>query len=59
MRPRYRIPNNKKYFHTAPKIDKRDMTILKRKIESINRKKDKNEIEGNIHKKPRFKRTYL
>ena len=59
MRPRYRIPNNKQYFHTTPKIDKRDMTILKRKIESINRKKDKNEIEVKIHKKPKIKRTFL
>lgn len=59
MRPRYRIPNNKQYFHTVRKIDKRDMTILKRKIETITRKKDKKEIEGNINKKPRFKNTFL
>jgi len=48
MRPRYRVPKNKRYFHTVPKIDKRDMTILKRKIEIITRKKEKKEVEGDI-----------
>lgn len=43
MRPRYRFPLNRRYFHTKPKIDKRDMTILKRKIEVIKQKKHKKE----------------
>ncbi len=59
MRPRYRIPNNKQYFHKVPKIDKRDMTILKRKIEIIARKNEKKEIEGNPHKKPKFNKSFL
>jgi hypothetical protein len=45
MRPRYRSPRNRRYFHTKPKIDKRDMSILKRKIESIEQKKDKKNIK--------------
>ena len=45
MRPRYRSPRNRRYFHTKPKIDKRDMSILKRKIESIEQKKGKKDIK--------------
>ncbi len=45
MRPRYRPPRNRRYFHTRPKIDKRDMSILKRKIGSIEQKKDKKDIK--------------
>ena len=45
MRPRYRPPRNRRYFHTKPKIDKRDMSILKRKIESIEQKKSKKDIK--------------
>jgi len=59
MRPRYRIPNNKQYFHKVQKIDKRDMTILKRKIEIITRKNEKKEIEGSTHKKPKFNKSFL
>ena len=59
MRPRYKTPNNKQYFHKVQKIDNRDMTILKRKIEIINRKNEKKEIEGNIHKKPKFNKSFL
>jgi len=43
MRPRYRPPRNKRYFHTKPKIDNRDMAILKRKIEVIKQKNNKKE----------------
>lgn len=45
MRPRYRPPINKKYFHTKPIIDNRDMTILKRKIEIIKQKKNHKELD--------------
>jgi len=41
MKPRYRTPQNKRYFHTKPKMDKRDMAILKKKIELIHQKKNK------------------
>ncbi len=45
MRSRYRPPIKRRYFHTKPRIDKRDMTVLKRKIEVIKQKKGKKEIE--------------
>ena len=45
MKPTYKPPLNRRYFHTKPKIDKRDIAILKRKIEHINQKKDKKELE--------------
>lgn len=38
MRPRYKTPNNKKYFHTNPKIDKKDVTFTKRKNEIVREK---------------------
>ncbi len=59
MRPRYKTPNNKQYFHKVQKIDKRDMTILKRKIEIITRRNEKKEIEENTHKKPKFNKSFL
>lgn len=45
MRPRYKLPLNKKYFHTKRKIDKKDMIFLKNKIEIIKQKKIKKELE--------------
>ena len=45
MRPRYKPPLKRRYFHTKPKIDNRDMTILKRKIQVIKQKKNKKEPE--------------
>jgi hypothetical protein len=48
MRSRYRPPLNKQYFHTKPRIDKRDMVILKRKIEIIKKKNNKKELEEHI-----------
>lgn len=45
MRPRYKHPYNKRYFHTKPRIDNRDMAILKRKIEDIKHKNNKRELE--------------
>ena len=38
MRPRARRPINRRYFHKKPKIDKRDMAILKKKIGDLNLK---------------------
>ena len=39
MRPHYQPPRDKQYFHTKPKIDKRDMAALKKKASLIQRKK--------------------
>lgn len=39
MRSAYQPPCNKKYFHTKPKMDKRDMESLKKKVQLIQRKK--------------------
>lgn len=39
MRPHYQQPRDKQYFHTKPKMDKRDMAVLKKKIQLIQQKK--------------------
>jgi hypothetical protein len=48
MRPHYQPPRDKQYFHTKPKIDKRDMAALKKKILLIERKKKKIKYEERI-----------
>jgi len=40
MRSSYQPPRNKQYFHTKPKMDKRDMATLKKKVQRIQRKKN-------------------
>jgi len=45
MRPRYKPPLKRKYFHTKRKIDKKDMTFLKKKIEVIKQQKIKDELK--------------
>jgi hypothetical protein len=40
MRSSYQPPRDKQYFHTKPKIDKRDMAALKKKVHLIQRKKN-------------------
>ena len=40
MRPHYQPPRDKQYFHTRPKIDKRDMAAVKKKALVIQRKKN-------------------
>ena len=47
MRPGTKIPLNKKYFHTKSKLDKRDLTSLKRKVGSLNIKKYKKMLKNN------------
>jgi len=47
MRPRYKPPLFKKYFHTKQKIDKKDMSFLKKRIAFLNQKKTKRELERN------------
>ena len=49
MRPSYKHPLNKKYFHTKRKIDKKDMIFLKSKIEIMKQKKIKAELEKRKH----------
>jgi hypothetical protein len=48
MRRKGRLPLKRKYFHTKRKIDNKDISILKKKIEKINktRKKDKKEKQN-------------
>jgi hypothetical protein len=41
MRPHYQQPRDKQYFHTKPKIDKRDMAALKKKTLLSQRKKNR------------------
>jgi len=38
MRSGYQPPYDKKYFHTKPKIKKRDMAAVKKKIQLTQRK---------------------
>ena len=51
MRPRTRPPLNRRYFHTKQKVDKKDIAVLKRKIEVINQKKYKKELKNKEKKK--------
>ena len=50
MRSAYQPPRDKKYFHTKPKIDKRDMATVKKKIQHIQRKKNITRYEEKILK---------
>jgi len=50
MRPHYQPPRDKQYFHTKPKIDKRDMAALKKKIQIIQRKKTMRRYEERIYR---------
>ena len=45
MRPRYKPPLKRKYFHTKRKIGKKDMAFLKKKIEVMKQKKIKEELK--------------
>ena len=44
MRPRYKAPLNKKYFHKKRKIINNDMVYLKNKIDFMKHKKIKEKI---------------
>ena len=39
MRPTYKPPLKRKFFHKKRKLDKKDMAALKKRIEQINQKK--------------------
>jgi len=45
MRPRYKPPLYRKYFHTKRKIDRKDMSFLKKRIAFLNKKKIKRELK--------------
>ena len=45
MRPRYRPPLQRKFFHKKRKIDRKDMSYLKKRIAILNQKKTKKELE--------------
>ena len=50
MRPTYKPPVKKKYFHKKRKIDKKDMASLKKRIDLIKQDKRKLELEKNKKK---------
>ena len=54
MRPRHKPPLNRRYFHTKPKIDKRDIYILKRKNALAKQKKNKRDIEERLFKRKKY-----
>jgi hypothetical protein len=41
MKTRYKPPVKRKYFHTAKKINSKNISLKKKKIELINQKKYK------------------
>jgi len=45
MRPRYKPPVNRRYFHTKRKIDNKDLLVLKKKIDIMNQRKNKKQLE--------------
>jgi hypothetical protein len=45
MRPRYKPPMNKKYYHSKRIVDKSDLNFLKKKIEKINKIRIKKEFD--------------
>jgi len=46
MRRKGKLPIKRKYFHTKLKIDRKDMSAIKRKVETIKQKKLKRELEN-------------
>jgi len=50
MRSDYQPPYNKQYFHTKPKIEKRDMVVVKKKIQLTQRKKKMYRYEERVIK---------
>jgi len=45
MRPRYKPPVQRKFFHKKRKIDSKDMSYLKKRIAHLNQKKTKRDLE--------------
>ena len=48
MRPRFKPPMNRRYFHTKRKIDDKDIVLIKKKVEKLKRKKINNLHKGKI-----------
>jgi len=46
MRRKGKLPIKRKYFHTKLKIDRKDISFIKRKVETIKQKKLKRELEN-------------
>ena len=51
MRTRVKPPRDRRYFHTTRKMDKKDIAVIKKKIDIINQKKIKKEMECRERKK--------
>ncbi len=45
MRPRAKLPVNRRYFHTKRKMDKKDIAVLKKKIDNVHQTKALKELE--------------
>ena len=45
MRPRYKPPVQRKFFHKKRKVDRKDMSYLKKRIANLNQKKTKRDLE--------------
>lgn len=45
MRPRYKPPLKRRYFHKKQIINKKDIAFLKKRIEVLNKKKIRKELE--------------
>ncbi len=52
MRPRFKPPINRRYFHTKRKIDDKDIALIKKRLKKLKQKKI-----NNLHKEKmkRFK----
>ena len=50
MRTRSQYAVNRRYFHTKPKIDKQDITMIKKKRDIIHQRNLKKELEQQFSK---------
>jgi hypothetical protein len=48
MRPRFKPPLNKRYFHTKRKIDNKDMALINKRLVKIRQRKIKNQHKEKI-----------
>ena len=51
MRPRYKPPLNRKYFHKRRKITKNDIDFQKKRNDIIRKKKMKDELKKTFYNK--------
>jgi hypothetical protein len=45
MRPNYKPPINRRFFHSKRRVEKNDLNFLKKKIEIMNKNKIKKEYD--------------